>query len=245
MIACVGRARADDFRLSNPPVVEALAEIHFSRVSNLAAYGPIPGRMFERLQPTYVQAADLDAASLPLTLEPGLSPEGRMVRHRFSSADGQQLFQVGNGIVTVNCLRYETYAVFRSQVLAVYRHAVELLGEPTRAILRYINKIPTGGLDAERVLLFGTALPPDPAKQWIRRQATASRHIEGVGELTMTWAVPVDGHRDLLLFDLLLTSPPFGANAVDELPVWMDEAHREVEDEFLNDLQPDFLEGLK
>lgn len=230
----------DDFRLSKAPVVEALVELHFNKAADYLAYGPIPGQMFERLRTDYPTAKDLDAANFPL----GIETPGPLVRHRFLSHDEKRLFQVGNGIVTANSVGYDTYAVFRSQASLVLGKAIELFGDPTRVVLRYINKIPTSGMPINKVLLVGLNAPSE--SKWIRQQASCAWSIDRVGEFQMTWANPVDGRDDLLLFDLQITSEPIRRGAVlDEVLVWLDSAHAEVEDAFLGNLDPVFLESLK
>ena len=236
----VDMTRADNPRLSRAPIVEALLELHFNKVADYLAYGPIPGQMFERLRKVYPRAVDLDAASFPLAIE---TPTP-LVRHRFSSEDGRTLFQVGNGIVTSNSVGYETYAVFRSQAEKVAKEAIDLFGGPLRAVLRYINKIPTQGMPLDEVLRVGLNVPAEST--WIRQQASWARSADGLGEFQMTWAIPVDDQADLLLFDLQITSETFDADATsDTVLAWMDAAHAEIEGEFLGNLDPGFLERLR
>lgn len=231
---------ADDFRLSHAPVVEALVELQFNKTADFLAYGPIPGQMYERLKNDYPEAIDLDAAALPLGFETPLP----LVRHRFTSADGERLFQVGNGIVSCNALRYQTYAVFRAQAEPVVQTAFAVFGQPIRAVLRYINKIPTGGRPMSEILRVGLRLPEE--MQWLRQQAVCARKIEGTGEFQMTWATPVDGNSELVLFDLQLTSAILPeTTSTDELLRWMDAAHDEIEGAFLGNLVPEFLETIK
>lgn len=236
----VDTKRADNPRLSRAPLVEAVLELHFNKVADYLAYGPIPGQMFERLRSVYPRAVDLDAASFPLALE---TPTP-FVRHRFSSEDGKTLFQVGNGIVTSNSVGYETYPVFRRQAEPVAKEGIALFGGPLRVALRYINKIPTRGIALDGVLLVGLNVPA--GSTWIRQQASCARSVGVLGEFQMTWAIPVDDQADLLLFDLQITSETFDADATsDTVLAWMDAAHGEIEGEFLGNLDPGFLESLK
>jgi len=119
--------------------VEALLELHFAPATTIRSYGPIPGQMYERLKDIYPEAQDLESSDIPFSLDL------RVVRHRFSSPDGTRMFQVGNGILSVNNVKYAHYEGFKAEAAHVVERAIDVLGQPVQTVLRYINKIPTDG----------------------------------------------------------------------------------------------------
>ncbi len=239
----VGKEQRTAPVLRRAPVVEALLELQFAPAANLRSYGPIPGQMYERLKSDYPSVQDLEAAEMPLSL----ALEIAVVRHRFTSSDGFRMFQVGNGVLSVNRLKYEHYDGFRAEAAKVIATALDVYSGPaTRAMLRYINKIPTQGRNLDQVLTAAVSLPANFGQ--VRGQQTMVRVVdEGSGsEIHVTWGGPIDNQADLVLLDLSAHKLlPEEAWSADQLLSWMDAAHDLIESRFLAMIRPEFLEEMK
>lgn len=224
-------------RLRRPPLVEALIEVQFPRAANFQAYGSIPGQLYGRLRNEYPKAEDLPAADLPLRFDQPV------VRHRFSSQDGSRLFQVGNGVLSVNSLAYVDYPTFRTQVEQVLAEALPLFASPARIALRYINRLKAAGEPIDKVLDAEIRIAPMPPGELTRQQFAFTFDIGADGQLEVVCMTPVEGYPGAILLDLTATKEQPPAN-LDELLDWIEVAHGHIETLFRTTLKSDFLETL-
>ena len=121
----------------DPPLQEAVFELFFPAVSDYALF---VGNIFNSLQDKFPTFLALPANDFPLIPSlPGF------VRHRFSDASGAVLFQLGQDLLTVNCLSYtgfDSYSQHIHDVLSVaLKHGSPFgFSQVTRLGIRYINR---------------------------------------------------------------------------------------------------------
>lgn len=223
--------------LRNAPLVEALLELRFAPMESVLGYGYVPRAIHERLASTYPNYEELPAAQLPISVSPP------PIRHRFSTDDGTRLFQVGNGVISVNDLSYDHYAAFRERADAVISEAIPLFGRAKEMRLRYINKINTSGHALRDVLRVGIDFDVSSG-DLLSQQASLAFRIDQSSQISVSWAFPIDERDDLLLLDLVVYSSA-GEPSNDKILSWMDMSHASIEQSFLNSLQPTFLETLR
>ena len=121
----------------DPPLQEAIFELFFPPVSD---YSLFVGNIFNSLRDKFPTSLALPANDFPLIPSlPGF------VRHRFSDVSGAVLFQLGQDLLTVNCLSCTSFESYSQQIHGVLSAAIEHgspfgLSQVTRLGLRYINR---------------------------------------------------------------------------------------------------------
>jgi uncharacterized protein (TIGR04255 family) len=121
----------------DPPLQEAVFELFFPAVSD---YSLFVGNIFNSLRSKFPTSQALPANDFPLIPSlPGF------VRHRFSDESGEVLFQLGQDLLTVNCLSYTSFDSYSQHIHDVLRAALEHgspfgLSQATRLGMRYINR---------------------------------------------------------------------------------------------------------
>jgi uncharacterized protein (TIGR04255 family) len=121
----------------DPPLQEAVFELFFPAVSD---YSLFVGNIFNSLRSKFPSFQALPANDFPLIPSlPGF------VRHRFSDKSGEVLFQLGQDLLTVNCLSYTSFDSYSQHIHDVLHAALEHgspfgLTQATRLGMRYINR---------------------------------------------------------------------------------------------------------
>ncbi len=220
--------------LKNPPLVEAIFEIRYDPVDNLADVAARLGSVLN----DYPEFEDLNVPPIPKEV-----PEASgIVRYRYRSSDRSRLYQVGTGVLSVNILKYSDFSDFRKTIKEVLDQHQKIV--PAQYIkrlgLRYINKIQLREKSPNDVLNLGCSVPegfPD-SLGWNSQFIFLS---EGK-QLKVQTAYSKDTQEVLL--DLDCFSGGLFAYNKDQLMGWTDSAHQQVEGLFIKSLAPSYLADI-
>ncbi len=132
--------------LSNPPLVEAIFELHWQLREEGASvepyYGILAGRIFEKLRDDYPFHEPLPPAQVPAEVA------AHMIQHRFRRGENEwPLVQVGPGIVTMNQVK-EGFKrdIFHRSIHTLVQTLLSIYAEGqkpkfNRLMLRYIDAV--------------------------------------------------------------------------------------------------------
>jgi uncharacterized protein (TIGR04255 family) len=123
-------------------ISEVLLEIRFTPPEDISL---MAGRLYEKLKSKYPEFVNLNVPEFPNNI-----PEfNKIVRYRFFSSDRKQLYNIGNGVLSINTLNYSKFTDFQKQIRPILESHKTLSGlnNIQRIGLRYINKIPLDKID--------------------------------------------------------------------------------------------------
>jgi uncharacterized protein (TIGR04255 family) len=158
----------------NPTIAEALCEIHFAYPTDKTFRARLAGEVFKVVQDEYpfleprVETA-FEIKAGPEGFEHRVFPPAPSQRMLFRHASRNLLFQLGEGVLTLNVLRpYPGWRTMSADLIALWEKASPVI-EPTRVSrvgLRFINRIPRvpEGSPAEHWLRPTDYLPAAPLK---------------------------------------------------------------------------------
>jgi uncharacterized protein (TIGR04255 family) len=211
----------------NPPIEEALVEVHF-RPSHAWDW-TVPGRLWLKLRGTYAGSPGSQGIAFSQSQISGVPVGGgaAVTRVLLRSADSTRIVGLGENVLSVHALRpYHGWDEFRQKIVEALGAYWELESPAgvDRVLLRYINKIPLpreGSLDLTRYFTLGPQLPGEPAEvsQFLTRvQATIDDHTTVV----LTMACGPDAQREAVLdFQLFCVPgemrPPETLETIDRL----------------------------
>jgi len=126
-------------KLKEKLLTEVIFEIRFLPTKDITL---IIGNMFEKLKSSYPNFKNLNN-----DIPEGFPDGDKFVKYRIFSQDNQNLYSLGNGILSVNTLNYdsfEKYLLDIKKIIEIHKEMSELK-TITRIGLRYINKIKNEG----------------------------------------------------------------------------------------------------
>jgi uncharacterized protein (TIGR04255 family) len=230
-------------QLTHAPLVEALFEARFEPPM---AYGLLPGQLFDRLRSDFSEPQELSAANLPVDLPSEMMPT--VVRHRFTTPDGGRLFQLGNGILTVNHTGYQRFGPLNDDIRKVWGAFVGVTGDLSlkRLGLRYINRIDLLQHDWNDIVTAKYELPASAASKVSARRLSYLLLYEA-DRLNLTLAdATVDG-RPMLHLDLDYYLPDASEikSDIDSCLAWVKQAHDVIYQIFKDLLTPEYFEEIR
>ncbi len=132
-------------RYKNPPIVEALCEIHFEEGPKWNA--TFFGLFYERIKGEFPEAQELQGLGLGIQAKPGVIEQQFRevgIRMRFRRKDETALVQISKNLLAVNILpKYPGWKKFKPLILARLRDYIAVIHPKAivRIGLRYINRI--------------------------------------------------------------------------------------------------------
>ncbi|MCL1825808.1 MAG: TIGR04255 family protein [Betaproteobacteria bacterium] len=131
-------------RLKIEPLIEAIWQVQFEPTNNQPIGDLLPGVLYPKLQADHpqLQLQRLPVADIPAQvaqIDPNLL---YAAKYRIKEPDSPFMFQVGDRIITLNCLRpYAGWAAFKEKILSLVRiiESSPLVPVPLRHSLRYID----------------------------------------------------------------------------------------------------------
>ncbi|MBI1724429.1 MAG: TIGR04255 family protein [Candidatus Tectomicrobia bacterium] len=132
-------------RYKNPPIAEALCEIHFEE--GLKWNATFFGLFHERIKDEFPEAKELHGMAMGIRVKPGgidqrLREAG--IRMRFHHKDKTSLVQVSKNLLAVNLLpKYPGWEMFKPLILERLKDYISVI-QPKAIVrigLRYINRI--------------------------------------------------------------------------------------------------------
>jgi uncharacterized protein (TIGR04255 family) len=175
-----------------------------------------------------------------------------IVRYRFKNVDGTRLCQLGNGILSINFLKYEGFDIFAQEVLRLVELHDSVFHPQTyrRLALRYMNHFPYSQ-DRSPISLLSwlVKLPEDEEHQVVSNVQQVLLNKGNVGFQSVVVAYPQmnQAQQSIILLDIenfLHFQQPVEANS-EALAGWIQEAHEQVWNAFTTALTPDFLEEIR
>lgn len=124
-------------KLERDAIVEAICEIRFEGKSGVS--GILPGMLFAELRGVFTGIEKMPAMDLPPFMVE-LNPQMRYLATQKLIGDGLAVI-VGEHVLGVACSPYLGWAKFKSRILEIWAvlAKLDLIGEPTRVALKYIN----------------------------------------------------------------------------------------------------------
>jgi len=249
--------------LSNPPLVEAIFELHWELREESASvepyYGILAGRIFEKLRDDYPFHEPLPAAQVPAEVA------AHMIQHRFRKGENRwPLVQVGPGIVTMNHVKegfkrdifHRGIHTFVQTLLSIYAEGQK--PKFNRLMLRYIDAVDFDyqaenisdyiartlktDLRAEGSLFEGTGVSASPT-------ALDSTFFfaseKPTGQLRLRYDRGKRNERDLLRWETIVETA--GQNVpqnADEIAVWADDADELIHKVFFRMIEGELMESF-
>jgi uncharacterized protein (TIGR04255 family) len=238
--------------LKNPPLIEAVFEMHFG--PGAAWDWTMPGRLYDRLAPEFgerSQSLDFRGVNLPVPA----SRVGEVQRVQLRRADGSAMIQIGQEMLAINHYPpYPSWEVFRDLIMRVVKISLELGArlDLTRLGLRYINIVrglPDDG-DLSRVLsvlptLSGSLRRPSVGL-YVRCELA---HEDPIGVLVLQTALRRTAGQETgseVVLDLdFIGQAPASITEPTSLNSWLEAAHKHVEDGFIAALAPEMYAQLQ
>lgn len=226
---------------TNPPVVEALAEVYFVEANWDMA---IPGLFYERIRDRFPKRRQVGQVSVNVEIGPqGIDPklaQSSMARVQFLTDDESQIVQVGQDVLVVNQLRpyprFPDWSPLVAEMLAIYREVARPTGF-SRVGVRYINKVVLPG-DVFELSDYFKLYPevPDelgsPYGPFVMRvESHPPLHMDHALSTTFGSSETDDGKPALLLdfYDTLALPSP---GNLDLVPQFVSDAHDNIEAAF-------------
>lgn len=221
-------------KYKNPPVVEALVELHFTE----SRPDPTVGGRFSEAWKDRVTSRDvmqqIQVTMGPLLKPPAPPPPSPTDRLWFEAPKGA--VQVGPGFLSVHLLEqpYPGQEVFRpllENALAVYRE----LQAPTgiaRAAMQYINRllVPVDAEDGPANWLDPLLAPDPPASMEERIASVAVQWVSFLpsGRGVAIYALRSGARNETQEFMLDISAHTTGPIELDTLNSWLDDAHEVI-----------------
>lgn len=229
-------------KLRTPLIQEALLELRYTQPSSLP-YVLVPGRLYEFLGARFPVTEELPTAQFPIEITEHL------VRHRFKTAEGTEMFQVGAGVISINTTAYEGFELFISscEQVIVAADKIGLLPIVSRIGLRYINNAQLDRPVAEIISIVVQA-PELISSALIGQHVRLLTQKLNVGTLVVSAAWPITNETtkaQTVVLDLDMYSEPGRRMKVRELMRWVHTAHDHIYAVFESSLQPTYFQTLQ
>ena len=160
-------------KLKSPTAVEVLFELRFTGSRNIDSYAEALKRRFTETYPTEEIRTSIgvgfkieEGPNGPQVtiIEPGDEDPSNMdlVSRRFKSSDGNLVFQIGEGVVTINTLNYQGFDNFINEAIRVLdiHHSFAQVESYRRLGLRYINHISYSDSSPSEISTWAAPTPP-------------------------------------------------------------------------------------
>ena len=234
----------------NPPIVEAICDFHF--IPGQPWDATILGLVYDRIKDNFPERFQLPGAMVNVSFgNQPTQPIPDLGRMQFRRRDGSALVQLGQDNLTVNHLKpYSGWPYYRdmiSETFSAYQ-AVALPHGLNRISLRYINRIDIpssivmekNSIQIEEYLLAQPNVPdtvPQMFSDWAQRvvipfDTTQMTLVLQSGTVQGSPAFPVS-----LLLDLTM-SPTLQSASLDDVLLWLEQAHMSIETVFEECLGP-------
>lgn len=225
----------------NPPLIEALCEIHFEQTSPWDF--AIPGMVYDKVRGTFPNRNQAIQITLGISASPEITGHqlGAMPLTQFLSEDGKSLVQVGPHLLAVNHLKpYTSWLQFLPLIELAY-NAYRDVASPQgihRIGLRYINRIEIESQSMNLGDYFefrpfvGPKIPQTHGAFIVGIQIPYenTRDILNLQLSSLTGVSPV--HTLTIMLDLNYSLVQPGAVALDDVSTWVEIAHSHIEEIF-------------
>jgi uncharacterized protein (TIGR04255 family) len=175
-----------------------------------------------------------------------------IVRYRFKNADSNRLCQLGNGILSINFLKYESIDIFVGEVARIVEAHNRVFAPQSyrRVGLRYINHFPHGqDRNPINLLSWSARLPKDKRHEVVSNVQQTLLNMGDTGFQSIVVAYPQmnQTQQRIILLDIesfLHFQQPVEPN-LEVLGNWMREANEEIWKSFIGALTPSFFKELQ
>lgn len=227
-------------KLRSAPIKEAVFEIRFSPTKD---YGLFVAEMFSSLKNDFPEGETLAPFDIP-----EFSEGPKILRHRFSRQDKTSLFQIGSGILSINCLSYDNFSSFLSSIKKVLSILIKLENEVVvqRLGLRYLNRIKQEGEFSD--ILSLNVIMPDNIEN--KLEAIGLKMIinqNSFGKMQLRIANPIKDGQALseIAIDLDLFIKMNKTLSEKEIVSWVDSAHDRIYKLFVSCFKAEYFKSLK
>lgn len=218
---------------------EALIEIRF-KSNESDDFSLVLGALNQKLKTKYPIHESLDVPDFGKSAPDELN---YMVRSRLYSEDKKNLYSLGNGVLSVNTLSYTSFENFLKQIIEVLNKHKKLsnLEQITRIGMRYINKV-----EFENTPEDVTNIKFDlPKKIEEKQNGFNFQNLSRIGadSLRVQYSQKTNSKELSLDYDYFFAGEK--KYKIDELKKWMEKAHDNIYDTFIQCLNKKFYNTLK
>lgn len=210
--------------LKRSPLQEALLEIRYKQPKHVP-YGIVPGRLYEGINHIFNGFEELPTISLPLDFPSDVV----IVRHRFITSEKSRLIQLGQGVLTINHIKYSGFEDFMQDCKLAIDQSVKigLFSEISRIGLRYINKV---SIDRPIANILSFPMPiPNHFEGDVRSEMHQwHMQMKQLGTLSTTVAYPSTDPTPMLVLDLDHHQQPLSDPSSTGLLNWVELAHQNI-----------------
>jgi uncharacterized protein (TIGR04255 family) len=177
-----------------------------------------------------------------------------VVRYRFKNAEGTRICQLGNGILSINFLKYEGFDDFVREVSQIveFHNSIFLPASYRRLGLRYMNHFSyTEDWNPSNLLAWSARVPSyldqDSLVVSNIQQTLLNVGDSGFQNIVVAYPQMNQAQQSIILLDVenfLQFQQPVEPN-LETLNGWMQKAHDKVWNAFIGALNPQFLEELQ
>jgi len=251
-------------KLEKPTAIEVLFELRFTSSRNLESYAGILRRRFIDEYPIEEIRTNIDIGfkidqgpdgPRVTIIEPGDEDPGNadLVSRRLKSSDGSTLFQIGEGVVTINTLDYQGFDNFideATRVLSIHQDFAQV--ESYRRLgLRYINHVSYTDASPSEISTWAAPVPPAVSieKQVLSNAQEVVVRIGDHGLQKFTFAYPQSDQNSepftLIDIEHFVEFPEPVEPDIEALRTWIDVAHEHIWETYTSALNPAFFERRK
>ncbi|MBI5699442.1 TIGR04255 family protein [Candidatus Saganbacteria bacterium] len=232
----------DHPKLHKSPLIESLFEIQFNPVSDYALFA---GSVYSSIKNDFSNTELLVPPELP-----DIGEWPKILRHRFKRNDGSALFQLGNGIMSVNLTKYDKFTHFISLIKNILREIIAINSniQVNRLGLRYINRIPLNNKSVADVLSINISTPTKLSNQIEAINIRIMLKQTKSGKILLRITNPIENGKPLdeIIFDLdcsvILENVPIDIRHIEE---WINTAHDSIYDNFIGSLNSEYKKAIE
>lgn len=239
--------------LKNPPLIEVICEFRFDQ--NQSWHWTIPTRLYERIGQEFSEDVEPKISKLeiisPERLPPDLANAG-LQKVQLRRPDKSAMVQIGPHLLVINHLRpYPSWKNFKELILKVHREHASVweAGKIARIGIRYINRIP---LQEERNKIsdYLSLAPPlsgaldRPVASFYQRYELNYDTPRGL-LIHQTGTIEANQNKMFMLDLDFVTTELTDVRSLQDIAVYLDQAHNLIEDSFIASLNPLLYQNLK
>lgn len=223
---------------NNPPLIEAVCDFRFS--SSQPWDWTIPGLFYEQIRHDYPHKNQISVVETRIDPSEGKVVQQSQPKVQFVNEDETSVIQVAFDNLTIHQLRpYDGWKYFKECVLKylqVYYKAAQA-ENLSSVVLRYVNRIELPHTDLELEDYF-RILPqvPNPIPQvfptFLLNVEVPYQSLHSNLRLIFGTVIPEGEAKLAYLLDLSMFSLNVTYFSIDEVPVWLETAHKHIEDAF-------------
>ena len=223
---------------NKPPLIEAICDFRFS--SSKQWDWTIPGLFYEQIQDNFPNKNQVNVIETRVDPNEGKVVQQSQLKMQFISSDGAAVIQVGSDNLTIHQLRpYDGWVKFKARILK-YLLVYHKIAQPERVAnvtLRYVNRIefPHGELELDD---YFRILPqvPNPIPQifptFLLNVDVPYHTLQSVLRIVFGTVIPEGQAQLAYLLDLSMLSSIVAISSMDEVPDWLEGAHKYIEEAF-------------